>query len=108
MPPKPKITREMVVDAAFDIARREGAESINARAVARRLGCSTQPVMYHFARIEELKRAVYNKTDRFHSEYLLDAREKGEDFLLGIGLNYIHFAIEEPHLFRFLFQSDPP
>ena len=105
MPPKPKITREMLVDAAFDIARREGAESINARAVARRLGCSTQPVMYHFARIEELKRAVYNKTDRFHSEYLLDAREKGEDFLLGIGLNYIHFAIEEPHLFRFLFQS---
>lgn len=24
----------------------------------------------------------------------------------GIGLNYIRFAIEEPHLFRFLFQSD--
>ena len=26
--------------------------------------------------------------------------------MLGIGLNYIRFAIEEPHLFRFLFQSD--
>ena len=25
---------------------------------------------------------------------------------LGIGMNYIHFAIEEPYLFRFLFQSD--
>ena len=25
--------------------------------------------------------------------------------MLGIGLNYIRFAIEEPHLFRFLFQS---
>lgn len=25
--------------------------------------------------------------------------------MLGIGLNYICFAIEEPHLFRFLFQS---
>ena len=25
---------------------------------------------------------------------------------LGIGMNYIRFAIEEPHLFRFLFQSD--
>ena len=26
--------------------------------------------------------------------------------MLGIGLNYIRFAIEEPHLFRFLFQSN--
>ena len=26
--------------------------------------------------------------------------------MLGIGLNYIRFAIEEPNLFRFLFQSD--
>ena len=25
---------------------------------------------------------------------------------LGIGMNYIRFAIEEPYLFRFLFQSD--
>ena len=26
--------------------------------------------------------------------------------MLGIGMNYIRFAIEEPQLFRFLFQSD--
>ena len=26
--------------------------------------------------------------------------------MLGIGMNYIRFAIEEPHLFRFLFQSN--
>lgn len=26
--------------------------------------------------------------------------------MLGIGLNYIRFAIEEPHLFHFLFKSD--
>ena len=26
--------------------------------------------------------------------------------MLGIGMNYIRFAIEEPRLFRFLFQSD--
>ncbi len=27
------------------------------------------------------------------------------NFMLGIGLNYIRFAIQEPYLFRFLFQS---
>ena len=29
----------------------------------------------------------------------------GQDPVLGIGLNYIRFAVEEPQFFRFLFQS---
>lgn len=105
MPPRAKITKEMIIDAGFDIAREEGAEAINARAVAGRLGCSTQPVMYQFSTVEDLKRAVYAKTDRFHSDYLMRPRDGQFDPLLGIGLNYISFAIEEPNLFRFLFQS---
>lgn len=99
--PKAKVTRDMVIEAAFAVARTAGAEQVNARTVAQELGCSTQPVMYHFATIEALKRAVYAKADRYHSDYLM----KTEDVPLGIGLNYIRFAIEEPHLFRFLFQS---
>ncbi len=105
MPPKAKITKNMVVDAAFDVVREEGAENINARTVAKKLNCSTQPVMYHFATIEELKRAVYAKTDRYHTEYLMNIYEQPKGVMLGIGLNYIRFAIKEPHLFRFLFQS---
>lgn len=105
MPPKAKITKDMVIDAAFDIVRTEGAEQINARTVSKKLGCSTQPVMYHFAKIEDIKRAAYERADWFHTGYLMNVDEQSEDFMLGIGLNYIRFAIEEPHLFRFLFQS---
>lgn len=103
--PKTKITREMVVNAAFEIARTMGIENVNARTVSEKAGCSTQPVMYHFARIEELKRAVYEKADRFHTDYLMSVTNPGEGTMLGIGLNYIRFAIYEPNLFRFLFQS---
>ena len=106
MPPKPKITKEMIVDAAFEVARKTGAENINARTVAKKLKCSTQPVMYHFATIEELKQAAYAKADLYHSEYLMNIESPREGVMLGIGLNYIRFAIEEPHLFRFLFQSN--
>lgn len=105
MPAKAKVTREMIVDAAFEIARKTGAENINARTVSEKLNCSTQPVMYHFSTIEELKRAAYEKSDRFHTEYLMNIPETQEDTMLGIGLNYIRFAIEEPNLFCFLFQS---
>ena len=68
MPPRAKITKEMVIDAAFEVAREAGAENINARTVAKKLNCSTQPVMYHFATIEELKEAAYAKADGYHSE----------------------------------------
>lgn len=104
MPPKSKITRDMIVNAASEIARETGAETINARTVAQKLNCSTQPVMYHFASMEDLKRAAYSQVDRFHTDYLMHSSRK-IDPLLEIGLNYIRFAIEYPHLFRFLFQS---
>ena len=106
VPPKAKITKDMIVDAAFEIVRSEGVENINARTVSEKLNCSTQPVMYHFATIEALKKTVYAKADRYHSEYLMHIHNPQKGVMLGIGLNYIRFAIEEPHLFRFLFQSD--
>lgn len=105
MPPKPKTTKEMVIDAAFEIARETGAENINARTVAKKLSCSTQPVMYHFSTIEALKKAAYDKSNAYHTQYLLSSPNPQESMMLCIGLNYIRFAMEEPHLFRFLFQS---
>lgn len=105
MPPKARITRDMVAAAAFEAAREAGWEQINARTVSQRLNCSTQPVMYHFATIEELKKAAYRRTNEYHTEYLMNVPETREDVMLGIGLNYIRFAVEEPNLFRFLFQS---
>ena len=106
MPAKAKVTKEMIIDAAFAVARETGVENINARTVSERLHCSTQPVMYHFATIEELKRTVYVKADLYHSEYLMNMKKPPKGAALGIGMNYIRFAIEEPYLFRFLFQSD--
>lgn len=103
--PKARITKEMVIDAAFEVTRELGSENVNARTVSQKLNCSTQPVMYHFATIEDMKRAVYAKLDWYHTGYLLNIPEQSDGIMLGIGLNYIRFAIEEPNLFRFLFQS---
>ena len=104
MPPKTKVTRDMIVSAAVEVARQSGIGSVNARTVAAQLHCSTQPVMYHFSTIDSLKRATYKRVDQLHSEYLKNT-PLGQDPILGIGLNYIRFAVEEPQLFRFLFQS---
>ena len=104
MPPKTRITKDMIIDAAVEIVRKSGFESVNVRTVAGQLNCSTQPVMYHFETVEKLKRAAFEKVDRLHFEYMMNCPE-GMDPVLSIGLNYIRFAVEEPRLFRFLFQS---
>ena len=104
MPPKTRITEDMIIQAAVRVARRDGYEQINARTVARELGCSTQPVMYHFSTIDSLKRAAFARADQLHGEYLMRV-SPGVDPVLSIGLQYIRFAVEEPQLFRFLFQS---
>ena len=104
MPPKTRITKEMITDAAVEVVRQKGFENINARTASGQLHCSTQPVMYHFTTIESLKRAAYAKADHLHSEYLMN-KLSDQDPVLRLGLNYIRFAVDEPQLFRFLFQS---
>ena len=104
MPPKAKVTKDMITNAAVEVAKQSGYENINARTVSKQLHCSTQPVMYHFTTIDSLKRAAYEQTDQLHSDYLMNIPQE-QDPVLGIGLNYIRFAVEEPQLFRFLFQS---
>ena len=94
----------MKLEAAAEVIRENGFENMNARTVSQKLHCSTQPVMYHFATIESLKRSVYKYVDQLHSAYMMDIPQ-GQDPVLGIGLNYIRFAVKEPQLFRFLFQS---
>ena len=104
MPPKTRITKDMIIQAAVEVARQSGHENINARTVSEQLHCSTQPVMYHFTTIDALKRAAYARVEHLHSAYMMTVLPE-QDPVLGIGLNYIRFAVEEPQLFRFLFQS---
>lgn len=104
MPPKTKISREMIIEAAFRVIREQGHEQLNVRTVAEVLGCSTQPVMYNFKTVEALRAEAYRMADEFHSEYI---SPKGEgNPLLELGMNYTRFGYEEKNLFRFLFQAN--
>ena len=56
MPPKAKVTREEILSACVDIIRESGFSAVNARALASRLGCSTQPIFSNYQSMEELKK----------------------------------------------------
>ena len=100
MPRKAGVTKEEMIEGAFRLVREQGWQALTARSLAAELGCSTQPVMYRFPSLAELREETYRKADRFHSDYLL-----ASDSFMDLGLRYIRFAAEETNLFRFLFQS---
>ncbi len=106
MAPKPKITREDILEAAMEIVRHEGMETLNVRRIAAELQCSTQPVMTHFPSMALLKDALYEAADAYHTEFLMQPDPTQEDPMLSIGLQYVRFAAQERELFRFLMQSE--
>ena len=105
MPPKVKITKKMVTDASFEIVRASGHENLNARTIAEYLGCSTQPVLYNFATVDEIREAAYEIADEYHTSFIMP-KETDENPMLTLGLKYVRFGYEEKNLFRFLFQTD--
>lgn len=104
MPPKARITRDMILDAAFEIARESGIDSVNARTISQRLHCSTQPVLYYFKTIDEIRRETFKRADAYHTAYIIG--DPQDVTMMRIGEAYVRFAATEKHLFRLLFQSD--
>jgi AcrR family transcriptional regulator len=105
MPPKVKITKKMIEDASFEVIRRTGHENLNARTISEYLGCSTQPVLYSFKTVDEIREAAYEIADKYHTEFIMP-KDTDENPMLALGLNYVRFGQEEKNLFRFLFQTD--
>ncbi len=103
--PKQRLTKEMVVDAAFEIARREGIEKATVKTIAEKLGCSVQPIYSYCRNMDGLRKDVAEKARGFVLEYVRNAIDKN-DLFRSTGRAYVKLAKEEPSLFRlYLFQE---
>ena len=54
MPPRPKFTREEIIEAALNIVSESGIAALTARNLADRLGCSPRPVFTVFKNMDEV------------------------------------------------------
>ena len=107
MPPKVKVTKEKIVNAAVDLVRGNGAQAMNARTLASALNCSTQPVFSNFVTRDELRLAVVEKAEAICGEYIRREVETGEyPAYKASGMAYIRFAKEEKELFQLLYMCD--
>ncbi len=107
MPPSVKITREDIIEAAVKIIKTEGECALNARNLAARLSCSTQPIFSNFNNMQDLKTAVIAYANSLYQGFLDYDMHKGQyPPYKASGMAYIRFAREQRELFKLLFMRD--
>lgn len=104
MPPKVKVTKDAIISAGIEIVRESGADSVNARSVAAKIGCSTQPIFSNYTCMYELKQDIIRVANKHYMEYTLAYRApEGCPKYKNTGLAYINYAKNERELFKLLF-----
>ncbi|MGI6748086.1 MAG: TetR/AcrR family transcriptional regulator [Anaerovoracaceae bacterium] len=98
MGPKTKFTREQIIDAAFDIAKSEGIDSITMRKIAEKMGSSVAPIYVNFKNVDELNEALIEKIISISRQLLLE-ENTGNPFR-DIGMASLRFAMEYSVIFR--------
>jgi AcrR family transcriptional regulator len=105
MPPQLSFTDEEILNAAFEIVRKEGLDALSARRIAQELNCSTHPIYRAFQSMSELETALIEKAKAYVRSYLLTRDDETKEPFLNVGLRYLRFAKEEKELFNLLFMS---
>lgn len=100
MPPKQRITREMILERSFAMFSKEGMEVVNARSVAKALNCSTQPIFSYYEGMEDLKNTLDQKARECFREAI---RESLDGSVVDCASAYVRFAGQQPRLFAHLF-----
>lgn len=103
-----KITKDKILDSAFDIVRKEGIEVVSNRKIAENLNTSIRPIYYQFKNSNELNNELYRKMKRYFYRFVLNNINDEMPKYKQVGINYIKFAKEENNIFKALFMTDNP
>lgn len=107
MPPKPKCSREDIINAAYELMNESGVDAIVAREVGKKIGTTTGPIFTFFSGMNELKEEVYQKAFDECLNYLNESLAY-EMAYREFGHRWIKYAYENPHAYRMLFVTHRP
>ena len=104
MPKQMKFTKEIVLNATYELIEKEGLEALNARKIARKLNSSVHPIFRHFNDMGELKKEVLEKIYEKYRQYMSINTEEKKAYKI-MGLSYIKFAKDYPEFFKIIFMQ---
>ena len=109
MPASRKVTTEAVLQAAEEVLREKGFSAVNARNVAEKLGCSTQPIYLCFENMDQLRQALTRRAVEAHTQRVRSFLQAPQDpdhpyrRYSDYGMGFVQFARQEKQLFRWLY-----
>ena len=59
------ITKDYIVNTAFQMVKQEGIENVTARKLAARANCSTQPIFRSYENMEDLYQELFRMANSF-------------------------------------------
>lgn len=105
MPPKPKFTKEEIVDAALKLVSKRGSDALTARELGAALGSSARPIFTVFDSMEELQNEVRVAALKRFESYV-DRSNTDIPLFKQVGMQMVMFGAREPKLYQLLFMRD--
>ena len=102
---KTQVSKEMILQAALEMLIRDGYSAINIMTLSKEIGCSTQPLVWHFESMAGLRKALAEYALNYANEKMRPCAQNGMDAFAGVGMAYINLAFDEPNLFKYLYMS---
>ncbi len=103
---KTQISREVILDTAFRKLIRDGYSTINITTLAQEIGCSTQPIAWHFGNMEGLRNALLQYSLAYMRNHFALNGDATASMLTEIVRRYIDLAFDSPNLYKYLYMSD--
>jgi hypothetical protein len=98
-------TKEQILKAAYEVVEKEGFAGFTARNIAKKMGISTQPIYLEFKNMDDLKNTLLDEIyDHLYNEVF--PKVYTGDKLVDLGISYIRFAKEQPHLFSAIYVEE--
>lgn len=102
---KTQTSKEVILQAALKMLIRDGYSAINIKTLSKEIGCSTQPLVWHFENMERLRKALAEYALNYANEKMRSCAQNGMEAFVSIGMAYINLAFDEPNLFKYLYMS---
>ena len=100
---KAQVTRQIILENALDMLIRDGYNSITIKTLAAKLGCSTQPIVWHFENMADFRQAFFEYCIDYAKSQFAVWNGSLDDLLVETARGYIAIACNMPHLFSFVF-----
>jgi AcrR family transcriptional regulator len=106
MPSSPKISKQFMIETAFDMLCQQGYGAINIKTLAKEIGCSTQPISRQFGGMEGLRNELLDYCVGFMENFFQVEGDNAFDVIMSISMGYIKMAFDYPNLYKYFYMSE--